>query len=412
MIKKVPFVNRKNEQMRLKICFCILVILFPFAVGNYFFFPIRATRSIIAHFQHPQTAHVYVDVASWPSFLQSADLVRQPANEPKLVIWNRLKDQLDQALLQQKKASFHTLPIGNCSPQSVRFYRKVLRDFYQKNAAARFEIHLNSYHTCFLNETLKIIPWRSIKRVHIWEDCFAWFLQAENPSRQKPIFLKNDLKRKRAFFHKKWSYNQHFHSLWIAPKTTPVTFHVSLKDKLAASLPHREFYDFIKDSLVETDLKTVSQTLTATQKKELAALFQINPDDYRELAAPQTALFTFGYFDGKSKPNEILIDLLQKLDKKTSYRWFYKEHPWFDPSHFVKNEMAKRLPHIKPLPPALPLEVLGLLGLMPEKVAGFSSSLFFSLPKEKILLYVKRDKDKYLPILLELGLLTKKQVLN
>ena len=67
-------------------------------------------------------------------------------------------------------------------------------------------------------------------------------------------------------------------------------------------------------------------------------------------------------------------------------------------------------PNIKPIDTHIPFELLLITGLDPDKVSGFSSSLFFTLDNEKIGAYIPRERAQYIHILKKAKILTEKQI--
>ena len=60
----------------------------------------------------------------------------------------------------------------------------------------------------------------------------------------------------------------------------------------------------------------------------------------------------------------------------------------------------------------IPLEVFIILGGKSFKFAGYSSSIFMSVPPKDIIYYIRRPKDVYLPFLFEQNIVSPKQVIN
>ncbi len=80
----------------------------------------------------------------------------------------------------------------------------------------------------------------------------------------------------------------------------------------------------------------------------------------------------------------------------------YKHHPngrW-KATPEVLNYLC---PGIKPLDSHIPYELLLISGLRPNKVAGFSSSLFFNEKRENIVAYLPRENNVYLAMLKKAG---------
>lgn len=75
-------------------------------------------------------------------------------------------------------------------------------------------------------------------------------------------------------------------------------------------------------------------------------------------------------------------------------------------------QIRAAFPDMIEVPAQVPFEVFILAGLTPTLTAGFSSSLFYSLHSDDVLVYVRRDGDKYQPFLTDTGRLKPEQVIT
>ena len=161
--------------------------------------------------------------------------------------------------------------------------------------------------------------------------------------------------------------------------------------------------------------------LTEEQKKDLLRLANIDENTLAPFRSGKPVmLFTLGFFhDAKDKNREQINVLNQVYAGKTrfvknpqDYTWMYKEHPWLSKDKFIRKTLKKHFPAVVPIPKETPLEILFLTGYLPDKVFGFSSSLFFALPAENILFFMERHHDPYVPILKETGQLTDDKIVR
>jgi hypothetical protein len=88
-----------------------------------------------------------------------------------------------------------------------------------------------------------------------------------------------------------------------------------------------------------------------------------------------------------------------------------KEHPNLTKRTIAKKNQEK-IPNSIIFPKHIPFEILILADLMPDTVSGYTTSVFFVIPKEKIKYFITSNHDTYLPFLKELNMLTDKQIIN
>ena len=92
-----------------------------------------------------------------------------------------------------------------------------------------------------------------------------------------------------------------------------------------------------------------------------------------------------------------LDELLKIAQKSTSGDYdalFFKGHPSYLSDKF-NYPILQAIDNIIEIPKELPIEVLLITDLLPSKVGGINSSVFFSLPKENINHVVFTDKKYY-----------------
>lgn len=357
-------------------------------------------------------AYIYADTSSFPTLMQMVDLVKQDPSVPKFIMWKRMvnlnrKDPLfkEATILKSSDNRYHSQFIPN-------MHRHV-QDFVNTYPNASFIIHLNKDQTRLIWAVLGSIPPERVKHIHFYEESYAstaFIVSGPNigPDKFLPILQEPHAPGV-------WSYNYAYSAVKIFPSTFHLALHPAIKQK-------KFLKEALKNAKVQNvDFTEIAKSLTEQQKKDL---LRINNIDEKTLApfraGKPVMLFTLGFFHGAKDKNREQINVLDQVySGKTrfvknpqDYVWMYKEHPWLSKDKFISRTLKKRFPAVIPIPKETPLEILFLTGYLPDKVFGFSSSLFFALPAENILFFMERIYDPYVPILKQMGKLTDDQIVR
>lgn len=354
-------------------------------------------------------AYVYLDRGSFASLLQMTDFIKQDVNAPKLIFWERLFNLNYKSKLLKNVTALK-------SPQELQdeypFIPK-LKKFIKKYPNAKFVIHVNLEDHILVWDALQLIPKERIEKIHFYEDSFGrtvWQPMEYAPTEDltklltdKPI--RND--RKRSLFS------------FSVMRFYPSVLHIALAD-IAKENPFTKKHIARAETLAEIHLEEIAKSLTQENKKNLLDLLNIKEDALRLFKSGKPVLiYCMGFFYGSEELDTLQIDIFKNLvngklmlKDPARYAWAYKEHPWYRKYSRIVPDPKEFHSAIYGLPRTIPLEVLFLTGYMPEKIMGYSSSVFFAVPKEKILFYIRRDReqDTYLPILKRLGKITEEQI--
>ncbi len=115
-----------------------------------------------------------------------------------------------------------------------------------------------------------------------------------------------------------------------------------------------------------------------------------------------------------------LLKIAQKSISGDYDALFFKGHPSYLSDKF-NYPILQAIDNIIEIPKELPTEVLLITGLLPSKVGGVNSSIFFSLPKENISHIVFTDEKyycddisnyKFIEILLRVGCVKEEQIFS
>ena len=243
-----------------------------------------------------------------------------------------------------------------------------------------------------------------IEHIHMYEDGACNVYGVENPAWTKfqPFKMVN-LEHKSA-----WNFSLTPSALfWKASvgKFVPATYHLCKGDEIKKDKYYKNFVEWIGAENIKTlDLKRETDRLLPYEKKLLTRFFQIDPQLFNKKSNRKTLVLTAGYFFDKEPKVKYEIDSFQ-LVKKLPYRVLLKCHPSLDAQkECIK--IKKAFPGWIALESNIPVEALFLTGYGPDLVGGFSSSLYFMIPPEKILFVLG---TQYMYRLLKMGIINENQ---
>ena len=356
----------------------------------------------------PKVAHIYVDLASTPTLLQMVDMIRQDAKEEKLMLWNRIRnigDRVDLSKYNMKEISFDSDTEIRKDNKDFGTLMSNIYEFTKNHVNYRYIIHANVDHMELLVPILQYIPENMIKHIHLYEDSIGKAVMKKQAVSYKAEDIKEAIRTVGNIDYNYYRYNLH--------KIYPVTYHLAFKYYIENSPTMQNFRTVVPTDLIEdVNIHNIAKSLTDVEKQKLSELLGINIEDFNKES--NIVIFALGYMEN-NQGNNAQIELLRFIKqsvKDKNYTWFYKEHPWLTNDTYLSDVIKREFPDMKEIRKDIPLEVLILLGGKSFKFAGYSSSIFMTVPPKDIIYYVRRPKDVYLPFLFEQNIVSPKQVLN
>ena len=382
-----------NKINIVKINIIILLILLAFGGAlflrhvNKYGFKIQSSDEINTD---PKYVRIYYDFATASSMYELYDYLLQDPNSTVFLRWDRtpnlkekLKSRKNTYILQHVKNIDHT----NFDPTPVL-------EYYKKHPDTQFIIH--STHNWIVNllPIIRNLPKKAIKEVHIYEDG-AYMSSFVNPD--------GDL----------WN-GIDLYKLYHEVFDAPLIFHMEdakylnsfrcLFDKRCVGLKtlHKN------DTLAESSIKYLKEKLNENQevKDEYFRIFDFDYKMYEKLMTHPFGIYTFAiwYHPVAAKQelkfmHELLYGNLNYLVKDKNVKWFYKEHPYNHQKHMYSETLSKTNPELIRIDNAMPIELFLISGIIPDYVAGYSSSTYLSYPKKSICAYIKRPDDIYMEII-------------
>ncbi len=357
-----------------------------------------------------QEVHVFFEVyATNPAVQQQIFFAAMPENTKKIVAWHRFPERSKTIDFQKYNALEINIPAkeGQYGKNVAQFQEKILK-IAEENPRFDFVFHSNLFHSVrVLLPLLQRLPKDRIKQLVLYEDgpCSVAMTLVRNETafhfHEEDL---TDLKKLLAGEEGKWKPQYDF----ALARFYPVVYRLGCEDLLK-----KEFFSLIRQSgryIQFADLKKDAARLTAKQKQIFWRLAGFDEKKWHlVLGGKKVALFAGGFLLKKTDRREDLFraalfmkEQLAKDDEEILF--VYKPHP----SYGAKgdNDFAKeRLSDWVFLPAQLPFEVLLTADLEPDFVAGYSSSVFYSVSPEKVMFMIERNvKDIYKKTLLLRGM--------
>lgn len=333
--------------------------------------------------------HVYIDPATTPALLQITDFIKQPEDDFKIISWNRyqVKNQetysntLFLKLENNQRFSPHD-DFKHIKDNDLLFFiQDKIRTAQKTNSKVNLHVHFNIQHPYYYF-LLKNHPDTKdkIASIHAYEDSSGRFYW-DNSQSKNDILLNAPIKPHLYYWE---GIDQLCHNNSTQQKC------IEFKNTLKKVIP------------VSVNFEQLSSKLSEQEKN---MIFKITGFDYEKTKNMFSGKNSHVYILGYDYRNPIigtqlsnLRQLCQTEEKTENDIWFYKNHPngMYWPSHEALNHLC---PGILPLDSKIPFELLALSGFHPQKVAGYSSSIFLNINNKSILSYLARKNDPYLEIL-------------
>lgn len=359
------------------------------------------------------TVHIYIDFATMPALMQMVDFIKVPKHDKKFIFWRRFPNLNNRINLSEYNAIQIDLPKSESkskNKESFDIVTKSIKKIYDNNPDANYVIHSNLWWNSLLIPILRTIPRNQVKHIHIYEDGLSNVVHSRkkhtisvNPDNNYKTNLELILNGKIEYTHK---YDFAFHTLY------PVRYYFGFVDYMKKYNEFNVFINFISpENIQEIDWIRLSHSLTEDQKEVLYLLVGFDRQDYQ--LKTKDKMVDFFLLRGASTKVEEQIKtaetLLNSHDKNRIL--ILKEHPSLV-KHNISQKIKEKIPHALIFSKQIPFEILILADLMPDTVSGYTTSVFFSVPKERIKYYITSERDSYLSFLKELNIVTDEQVVQ
>ena len=372
-----------------------------------------------------QMIKIYQGMTTIPPMAFFEDLVTSDISIPKIFHTSRFKSE---------KLDFDKYNIVKIQAIEAVFTKTT--EFLKKYPNAKVEIHIQIFLNCFdYGKLLKLIPKDRIESIHLYDDGTEDYInlyQWKSNSELEEFLAIEDKKTENFFKTGSSSISEHRYSL---EKVYPwqVVQHMLRPDYLDLSINGNKL-DPIKNRItsnITIDFENMSKILTTEQKqlyfdligfeqKVIKDLYDNSPNPNFALTGTtiwSTDLIERNFFaDQHINIFKNLIEPTKYLNKYFNgkqYNFFFKLHPRGDE---INDKIVATFPDYYRLPDTAGYESLIVSGLIPKKTGGILSSLYFSLPKDKISFLVfkgsraEAQEDSLVQVMKELDIIQDSQL--
>ena len=354
--------------------------------------------------------HIYIDWATTPALLQMTDFVKQPQRDKKFIFWRRFPNLTERVNLAELNAVQIDLPQSEEKNNiCYQIVENSIQTIYEQNPDTDYVIHTNLWWNELLIPILRIIPKEHIKHLHIYEDGVSNIVHSRKhltitiqPDYDYASDLQHILNNQKEYSH---HYDLTFHTLY------PTTYYFGFVDYAKNNEDFYLFMNFIGTAdIQEINYDKTAQKLSDKQKQQIFELVGFDIKDYKKQIGNKPV--DFFLLRGAFSSTDEQINTVPTLFKNDKNRVLVlKEHPNLN-NRIIAKKIQEKIPNSIIFPKHIPFEVLILADLMPDTVSGYTTSVFFTVPKEKIKYFITSDNDKYLPFLKELNIITDEQVIQ
>ena len=384
------------------------VRIFLLFFGFFFcFFLAKESKGEVVYTGKP--IHVFYDgLATQPAFMGMIDLVQLPKEEIKVFAWHRFPNRSD--LMDLKELNAIEVPVVYAEGHGLANVSPVLeklKEVMNENPKSPVVVWTNANNiNYFFDLFFPMIDKKRIKHIHLYEDGvgelfthekrFSEFSYSEEDIQDMNDYWFNPDQRKR--FPEEGRYLLHH--------LFPVTYHFFGLKKAKQDPVLKSFFEKMKGALfIENDFEALRDKLSISEKQKLYRLIGFDEQKYRKIFKEnKVIIFVGGHYQNRGHLSDHgEVTYINELKKKyPNYVFLLKPHPSFDAFDKTKY-VLDHIPGIEIINAQLPYEIFHIAGLKPTKIAGRTSSIFYSISNDIVDSYIAHPSyanglDKYIKL--------------
>ncbi len=374
----------------IKIKYVVLSIICLISLGS-FYFTERLTQTV-----EENVVYIFADVATGSTILEMAQFVQLPQSSRKFVAWGSYPNLGDK--LQTHNAvqiPFTTTPYNQLVFSIQAGLKKTVQQLLVANPNTQFVFHTNMFHArTLLFPILKKIPKEQIKHIYLYEDGYGNTVA----SLKERILQHVTPERPHSVWDIAYPYYTHF--------TYPTTYYLAYPEEIRQNAEFKQLANILRNADVQpVDFYEIKANLTRKQKSVLKHLLDFNDAYFRDLLqkSGKKTVILLGGRPMNSKERQAFQVLNEKILANSSYTFIFKPHP-HPASESLAEELKKKHKDLAIIPRSIPMEAFLLFDVVPDYIAGYSSSVFLTF-NTNFIMYIKRPNDTYLPFLLKKGII-------
>ena len=358
--------------------------------------------------ENKNIVHIYYMHELQPTIFMTADILQRPKNELKIVFNSNIPEENDYNIIPLEMSLHNLTEIQNGSLYKTSDFSKFI-EIYDQYKDANFIIHTGIFLSVnriipFLNH----IPKERIKEIHLYES---------SAGRLKNGWNVNSFIFDKAVLNACIKYHciKHTDLLFSLGLIYPTVYHIGFLDDIKQDERYKTFWantSKTNASFVEMNFDKLSEELTQAQKEQLLSWYGFDYKAYKaEISNKKVEMFIVGHAAEYSHTEKVLVAIMD---------WYQRHKDDKDRILFVKwgrnEEILEMLNEEINVSVRsffnIPFELLTLSDLLPDKVSGTPSTLFFNLPNEKIGNIYYLPYKKHIDFLLEKNKISQDQIID
>lgn len=366
---------------------CLSLIIAIFVVSFMFFKCIELKQ--INPIYPDKPIHLFFESsATQPALSGMIDLVQLPKSELKILAWHRFPKRKD--LMDLSKINAVEVPIvanEGYIVYNVGTYMTTVQKYLDAHPKSPIIVYtnMNNIHY-FFARFLPLIPKNRIKHLHLYEDGLGELMTFSNQFSKIPATIKG-FEQLNTYFYQNTKTSLPNYAKYMMHKIFPTTYHFYGVHKIQNIPAYKPFFQWMTGARLQNmDYELLAHRLTTHQKNTLFQLAGFDVNHYKQqFKDKKTFMFFAGYYNPTHhRSNHAELNYLKLLKEKyPDYRFFVKPHPSYDA--FNRSKVLKDIfPDVEMIDPRIPYELFIIANLVPDKVAGTASSLFYNIKNEQL----------------------------
>ena len=382
--------KRRFKVRKLKIWTVLIALLLVFGSNFY----VNHIQSETDRLYPDKPIHVFFEaMATQPAFLGMIDMLQLPKDEKKIFIWHRFLNRKD--LFDLKSINAIELPqpkIEGFIYTGTGSLLQQVKEELKKSPKSPLIIYTNTTNYQYLfGGFLKEFPKEQIKHIHLYEDGLGILFSSSNYLNSL-YFTHEDVQDFYNYYYKPElkaklpdAAKYMFHTI------LPVTYHFFGFEKAKELFLTKYFFIKMKGaSFEDIDFNKLNKKLSDETKADLYKMAGFDYEKYSKIFQEKKVFMFFGgfYIGGGNHLYQAEFNYVKELQKKyPDHHFFFKPHPSY--SAFDRERVFKDVfDDVELVPAQIPYELFIIAGLVPDKISGRASSLFFTLDNDRIESYI------------------------
>lgn len=331
------------------------------------------------------------------------DFIKRPKTK-KIIAWyffQKISSRINLDSFNAIEINYYQTSFRKRLDMLLSQTQKEINQALKENPNAQLVFHTNVYYAGYLlNPLLEHLDKTKVKHIYLYEDGYG------NTAGSKKLLYTdfNPIKKPNNIWNETYAFYMH--------QRYPTTYNVAFAKDIFQDQQLQNLTNFIGPYIKNVDFDEIVKNLTLDEKQVLASLVGFPQlkwhEKFKNCSRPSVILL--GPYPQNETQQKRQIKLFSDILSNTDYCWFFKPHPSPFAQSFT-NELKKRFPKLEIIDASIPAEIFLLTDTMPDFIAGYSSSVFYAMPKEKILFYISRPRDTYLDLLLKKGIVSAEKII-